>query len=141
VAYFGQKDYQQAAVIRKMVHDLNSPVLIKTIPTSREEDGLARSSRNGYLAPHPRRAARCLWQGLNVGKDRIVSGVGDVLSIERAVRDVIESEKEVTSIDYVAMVHPETLEPLSSVSLPLVIAVAIRMGGTRLIDNLLVEGS
>lgn len=137
-AYFGQKDYQQCAVIRRMVEGLNMDVSIGALPTIREKDGLAMSSRNAYLSPEQRRAASCLFRALSAGQKMITSGERQTEKIKQGMRDVILSEKEAT-IDYVEIADPETLTPAPKlIHTGIVLLVAVRLGSTRLIDNLIV---
>ena len=135
VAIFGEKDYQQLAVIRQMVRDLNVPVEIVGHPIVREPDGLAMSSRNVYLSPPDREAARAIWSGLRdatVGWNR---GERDPLSLEKRVRDRIEATGR-GQIDYVDTRDAVTLVAAQApIAGPVVLAVAVRFGPTRLIDN------
>lgn len=141
VAYFGQKDYQQAAILRKMAQDLLMPVEICILPTIRDNDGLAMSSRNIYLDPLERQAALSLHQGLQQGKGLVMRGENSPSRIEAAVREVIESNPLVQSVDYVAVVDPDGLQPcFFPLRLPILIAVAAHVGKARLIDNVYVTG-
>ncbi len=134
-AYFGQKDYQQLVVVRRMVKDLNLPVEIVSLPTVREADGLAMSSRNAYLAPEERRAALCLKRALDEVQRLVRSGQRDAQSIKNAAQAIIRAEP-LASLDYLEIVHPLTLQPVEQIEPPVVAAGAIRVGSTRLIDNL-----
>jgi len=136
-AYFGMKDYQQLLVIRKMVRDLDFPIEIVPIATVRENDGLAMSSRNAYLSPRERLAATVLFRALQMAEAQITSGKRDPEEIRKAVRDLIESEP-LAVVDYVAVVDPETLTPAARMGKELLIALAVRIGHTRLIDNMLI---
>jgi len=138
VAYFGLKDYQQALVIRRMVTDLNLPVEIRTCATVREPDGLAMSSRNKYLTPEGRKHALVLWKSLQRAAELVAQGCRDAEEITQQMRQVILSAPD-AKIDYVALVDPETLQPVSSLTGPTLAALAVRIGGTRLIDNLLLQ--
>lgn len=138
VAYFGQKDYQQALVIRRMVADLNVPIQIRVCPIVREPDGLAMSSRNRYLKPEERGRARVLWQSLQKAAELVAQGERNAAAIAAQMRQTILSAGEVR-IDYVALVDPETLQPVEAVQRPTLAAVAVRIGTTRLIDNALLE--
>jgi pantoate--beta-alanine ligase len=135
-AYFGQKDYQQAAVIRKMVTDLQMPIHVVTCPIIREQDGLAMSSRNAYLSPSERQAAVVLWNALQFAEQRIAQGERQAARLLRALRDFINAEPHAT-IDYVAITDPATLQKIESLSGIILIALAVYIGKTRLIDNIL----
>jgi len=137
-AYFGQKDAQQAAVIRRMTEDLNLPIEIVVCPTVRERDGLALSSRNVYLSPGARRQAVCLSEALRLGERMIRAGQTDSAKVIEAMRTHITSAGP-CSIDYVEIVDPRTLRPVSRLAGPCMLAVAVRIEGTRLIDNVVVE--
>lgn len=138
VAYFGQKDYQQALVIRRMVADLNVPVAIRVCPIVREPDGLAMSSRNRYLSPAARRQAAALWKSLCLARELVAGGQRDARAIAGEVRQTILAAGP-ASIDYVALADPETLEPLERVDRPALLALAVCIEGTHLIDNCLLE--
>lgn len=136
-AYFGEKDYQQLKVIEKMVKDLNMDVEIVPCPTVREEDGLALSSRNSYLSEEERKAAAVIYKALLEAKRHYESGERDANKLESRVREILMSEKLVRKIDYVEVVHPETLEELEMVGEDgAVLAVAVWIGKARLIDNI-----
>jgi pantoate--beta-alanine ligase len=135
-AYFGQKDYQQAAVIRRLVADLNLPVTIRVQPTVRQPDGLAMSSRNAYLSPLERQQALVLWKSLCLARDLAEQGERDPGRIVEKMREIILSVPE-ARIDYIALADPDTLAPVSEIRGPTLAAVAIHVGGTRLIDNCL----
>ena len=134
VAYFGRKDYQQVAVIRAMVDDFNIPIRIQACETIRESDGLAMSSRNRYLSKEDRTRALGLWLALSAARDNLAVGETSSSKLEEAMRQ--ELAKAVDSIDYVAVVHPDTMEPLDRIEASAVAIIAARVGGTRLIDNL-----
>jgi len=134
--YFGQKDYQQAAVVRRLVDDLNLDVEIVLSPTVREADGLAMSSRNVRLTPEERRAACVLYASLRLAEERVGAGERDTKAILDEMRVMIEAES-LARIDYVALCDPETLKPLDRIEGPILTALAVRFGKTRLIDNLL----
>jgi pantoate--beta-alanine ligase len=136
-AYFGEKDAQQLAVIRRMVGDLNIPVLIVGVPTVREPDGLALSSRNSRLEAHQRRAAAVLFRGLEAARRAAESGLRDAEAVKRAAEAVFAEEPEVR-IEYLEIVDPEEMQPVSAIKAPVRIAVAAWVGETRLIDNLLI---
>ncbi|MFC1893533.1 pantoate--beta-alanine ligase [Chloroflexota bacterium] len=134
-AYFGQKDAQQAIVIEKMVADLNMNVAVVTIPTVREPDGLAMSSRNTYLSPKERKAAGVLYQALSLAQELWSQGETDAEHLRREMIALIQKEP-LAEIDYVSVAHAETLEELDRVSPPTIISLTIRIGSTRLIDNI-----
>ncbi len=136
VAYFGAKDYQQQRVIRQMAADLRLPVEIRTVPTVREPDGLAMSSRNRYLSPEERSAAVVLWQALTEAKEAVTAGERDGDRVRQILTERIESQR-LAHLDYAAVVDAETLEPALSLSAGqrVVGLLAVRFGTTRLIDN------
>lgn len=133
-AYFGQKDAQQLAVIRHMVRDLNFGIEIVGCPIIREEDGLAKSSRNTYLNAEERAAATILSKALKEGKAALESGERDAAKVKQIVTDKINSEK-LSKIDYVEIVDWNNLEPVEKVADDVLCAVAVYIGKTRLIDN------
>ncbi|MCI9420922.1 MAG: pantoate--beta-alanine ligase [Eubacterium sp.] len=133
-AYFGQKDAQQLAVIRRMVRDLNFDLEIVGCPIVREADGLAKSSRNTYLSEEERRAAVVLHQGLLAGEQLVKTGETDASKIVGAITDVIGKEP-LAKIDYVELVEWDSLKPVTSVRGEVLAAVAVYIGTTRLIDN------
>lgn len=133
-AYFGQKDAQQLAVIRRMVRDLNFNLEIVGCPIIREEDGLAKSSRNTYLSPEERKAAVILHKGLSEGEALVKSGETNAARVKQAIRDVIESEP-LAKIDYVELVDFDNMEEIDTLKKPFLAAVAVYIGKTRLIDN------
>lgn len=133
-AYFGQKDAQQLAVIRRMVRDLNFDLEIVGCPIVREADGLAKSSRNTYLSEAERKAAVILHKGLTEGENLLKSGEMDAAKIADAIKGKIESEP-LAKIDYVEVVDWNTLKPIEKVQGEVLAAVAVYIGKTRLIDN------
>ena len=133
-AWFGEKDLQQLAIIRRMVLDLNLPIEIIGVPTVREPDGLALSSRNKYLSPTERKAAPVLYRALLEAAARVRSGDHDARKVREVALAVLASEPLVR-VEYVEVVDPEEMQPLSEISGPVRIAAAIRIGNTRLIDN------
>ena len=137
-AYFGQKDAQQLAVIRRMVRDLNMPLTIVGCPIIREEDGLAKSSRNTYLSAEERKAALCLSRGLNKGKAAVEAGETDAEKVKAIITAEIDAEP-LSRIDYVEIVDWNNLEPVSSTEGSILAAVAVYIGKTRLIDNFIIE--
>ena len=138
LALFGQKDYQQAVLVRKLVDDLNLGVAIQVGPTVRERDGLAMSSRNIYLSADERRIAPLLSQALRAGQQMIVGGTRDVAAIERIMRKTVEQAPAIHT-EYLAVCDQDSLEPLSVVADRAVLLGAVRIGSIRLIDNLLVK--
>ena len=137
-AYFGQKDAQQLCVIRKMVKDLNFDIEIVGCPIIRESDGLAKSSRNTYLNADERKAALCLSRSLEIGKKMIAEGETSVKKVIDAIKAEIEKEP-LAEIDYVEVVDWNNLEALETVQKPLLCAMAVYIGKTRLIDNFIME--
>ncbi|MGD0382980.1 MAG: pantoate--beta-alanine ligase, partial [Thermoguttaceae bacterium] len=137
-AFFGQKDYQQALVIRRMVKDLNVPVEIRLCPTVREPDGLALSSRNRYLSPGARQRALVLWKSLKLAEDLLSQGERSAEKIVDQMRKVILTAED-ARIDYVALVDPESLQPVLSITGRTLAALAVTIENTRLIDNCLLE--
>ena len=133
-AYFGQKDAQQVVVIQKMVRDLNMDVEIVVCPTVREPDGLALSSRNVYLNPLERQAALVLYRSLCLAQARWAAGQRDARALRQEMTDLIKAEP-LAHIDYVSIAHPETLEELSRIGETGLVSLAVRIGKTRLIDN------
>jgi len=136
-AYFGQKDGQQLAVIRKMVVDLNVGVEIVAVPTVREPDGLAMSSRNIYLSPEERRAATVLWRSLCRARELFDGGERRAEVIRGEMRAVLASEP-LARVEYVSVADAETLQELGAVDRPAMVSLAVRIGNTRLIDNVTV---
>lgn len=137
-AYFGRKDAQQLAVIRRMVRDLDLRVDVVGLPIVREPDGLAMSSRNAYLSPEERRAALVLSRALGKARRMVDDGVRDAGAIRRAMTDVIADEPLAT-LDYASVADPETLDELGQVDWPALVSLAVRIGATRLIDNAVVD--
>lgn len=138
VAYFGQKDAQQAAVIRRMVADLRMPLQIKVCPTVREPDGLAVSSRNKYLSADQRKDAACIYKSLDRCRQMIEAGVRDAGQIIAEMRKILEAVPSV-EVEYVSLVEAESLQAPDRVRGRLLAAVAARIGQARLIDNILVD--
>ena len=137
IAVFGQKDFQQAAVIRQMALDLNVGLQIKTGPTIREADGLAMSSRNRYLSAGERQRALSLSQGLSAAQQAVSAGEKRVSAIASMLGETIQPQ--VDHIDYVAIVDGETLEPVEVIGPDTVVLLAVKIGKTRLIDNCLLS--
>ncbi len=136
-AYLGRKDGQQTAVVRRLVRDLDIPVDIVVVPTVREADGLAMSSRNAYLTPEQRAAAPVVFRALSASRDRFRAGQQDVAALEDAARRMIEASP-LASVEYVAGVDPDTMEPWGG-SGPCMLAAAVRIGSVRLIDNVILD--
>lgn len=139
IAYFGQKDAQQAAVIRRMVRDLNIDVEIRTMPIVREKDGLAMSSRNRYLSGHERTRALAIYRALKKAGAMVAAGEKDARRIVREMKRVISPDRSFM-IEYISIVDPDELTYLRRISGKALIALAARVGKTRLIDNIIVRG-
>ncbi len=137
VAYFGQKDAQQVAVIRRLVADLNLPVAVEALPTVREADGLAMSSRNALLTPEQRERALALSRALVAARRTAAGGEHTAEALLGAAEQ--ELAVEGLELDYVALVDPETFEPVQQLQRPALLALAARVGGVRLIDNAAIE--
>jgi pantoate--beta-alanine ligase len=137
-AYFGQKDAQQVMVIKRMVADLNMGIEIVVVPTLRESDGLAMSSRNIYLSSKERQAATILFKALTLARQLGRGGEEDAEEIRRQMTSLIQKEP-LAQIDYVSIADAETLEELSLIDRPALASLAVRIGKTRLIDNTLLE--
>jgi pantoate--beta-alanine ligase len=135
VAVFGEKDAQQLAVIRQMVRDLHLPIEIVPAPTIREEDGLAMSSRNAYLSPQERQAAAVLHRSLRAAEELITEGERRADEVRRCLREVLASEP-LAQVEYAEVVDEETFAPVDALQGKLVLPLAVRVGGTRLIDNI-----
>ena len=137
-AYFGEKDYQQLAIVRKMVSDLNYNIEIIGCPIIREKDGLAKSSRNTYLNQAERSAALILHKALTKGEEMVRSGEKSAKKVIAAIKEIIESEP-LAKIDYVELVDSEKLQPVETIEGPILTALAVYIGKTRLIDNFFVD--
>ena len=137
-AYFGQKDAQQLAVVKRMVRDLNMDIEIIGCPIIREEDGLAKSSRNTYLSPEERKAAVILSKSLKLGKEAIEKGERDSKKIIDIITNNINTEK-LAKIDYVEIVDPLSIENIDKIENSALVAMAVYIGKTRLIDNFIYE--
>jgi pantoate--beta-alanine ligase len=135
LACFGQKDIQQLTLIKRMVRDLDWPIEIVAVPTVREPDGLALSSRNAYLGVEDRARARVLSRALLAAHQAWCEGETRGQAIEQRMRQELKTTPDV-SVDYIAIVEPQTLTPVSVVNAETVVAIAGRVGGTRLIDNI-----
>jgi pantoate--beta-alanine ligase len=133
-AYFGEKDAQQLAVIKQMVRDMNFPLEVVGCPTLREHDGLAKSSRNLYLSKEERAAAECLYESMEQAKAAISKGARNSQDIVDLMTGIIDLEPLAT-IDYIEIVDGEHLLPVTEVSQGSLVALAVNIGSTRLIDN------
>ena len=137
-AFFGQKDAQQLAVIKRMTADLNMDIEIVGCPIIREEDGLARSSRNVYLNTEERQAALILSKTIQLGQQMVQQGTRSASQLLAAMKDSLESEP-LARIDYVEAVSMDTIQPIDTIQGPVLVAMAVFIGKTRLIDNFIVE--
>jgi pantoate--beta-alanine ligase len=140
IAYFGQKDYQQATIIQRMAQDLNMGLKVKIMPIVREKNGLAMSSRNVYLTPQQKEDAAILYKSLKKAKPLIKKGEHSALKIKALIRNMI-LEKPQTKIDYIAIKDPKTLKDKKAIDSAILIAIAVWVGKTRLIDNIKVPGT
>jgi pantoate--beta-alanine ligase len=138
VAVFGEKDYQQLLVLQRMTRDLNLPIEVLGGPTIREEDGLAMSSRNAYLAPEDRKAAASLFAALQKARQLVTSGMVDAIMVRQKMTDIIEQAGG--KIDYVAILDPHDLNELETIKDKAHAAVAVFIGSARLIDNMRLKG-
>jgi len=139
-SYFGEKDYQQALVVKKLVKDLNLDTRVVVLPTIREKDGLAVSSRNSYLNKKERKAATILYKALKRAKEWVREGERDTLTLATKMRDLIEGEP-LARIDYVAVVDPKTLKKVEKIEGEVLALLAVNIRGTRLIDNMILADS
>lgn len=137
-AVFGQKDYQQLTVISRMVKDLNMDIMIIGVPTVREPDGLAMSSRNSYLTSEERKSALCLYKSIQKAQEMVLGGERDAERIKEEIKRFILSFP-FTKVDYVTIVHPYTLEELKRIEQESLLALAVFVGNTRLIDNAIIK--
>ncbi|MEW6740424.1 MAG: pantoate--beta-alanine ligase [Nitrospirota bacterium] len=138
-AYFGQKDFQQAAIIKRMVEDLNMDVDLIICPTFREPDGLAMSSRNVYLSHEERRAAAVIYKTLLSASQMIKSGESNPVDVRKQMHDTLEAEPLISEIQYAGVYDTNTLDELNEFKKQNLLAVAVKIGSTRLIDNMIVE--
>jgi len=136
-AYFGQKDAQQVVVVKKMVSDLNMNLEVVVVPTVREPDGLAMSSRNVYLNPEERKAALVLYESLKLAQKLWDKGERNADVIRKQMTALIQSEPRAERIDYVSIADAETLEELDRIDRPAVVSLAVKIGKPRLIDNIM----
>ena len=137
-AYFGQKDAQQLAIIKQMVHDLNMPLEIHGCPIIREQDGLAKSSRNTYLNTEERKSALILSKSIKLGEDMVKNGERDSQKVVSAMVELISNEP-LAKIDYVKIVDLKTMQQVKTIEKPILCAIAVYIGKTRLIDNFIFE--
>jgi pantoate--beta-alanine ligase len=137
-AYFGEKDAQQLAVIRRMVADLNMPLTIIEVPTLREDSGLAMSSRNAQLSAEQRRSATVLYQALAAAREQVERGERDAAAIKQQALALLARQPAVR-LEYLEVVDSEEMQPVERIERPVRIAAAVWVGATRLIDNVLVE--
>lgn len=137
-AYFGQKDAQQLAVIKRMVRDLNMDIEVVGCPIVREEDGLAKSSRNTYLSAEERKAATILNKSLTKGKELVLAGERNSDKVINAIKSVLDSEP-LAKIDYVEVVDSLSIEKVDKIEKSVLVAIAVYIGKTRLIDNFIFE--
>lgn len=137
-AYFGQKDAQQLVIIKKMVADLNMNLEIVTVPTVREPEGLAMSSRNAYLNPEQRQAALVLYKALSLAQKLWLQGEKDAQSIRQEMTTLIQKEP-LAIIDYISIANAKTLDELDTVNPPALVSLAVKIGKTRMIDNVVLE--
>ena len=137
-AYFGQKDYQQSAIIKRLVADMNMDIDIRVCSIVREEDGLALSSRNGRLSPEERQDALCIHGSLLKAREMFASNIRDAKEIIEKMTSVIKKTEQI-KIDYISIVNTDTLEELSLINGKALAAVAVWIGNTRLIDNTILE--
>jgi pantoate--beta-alanine ligase len=137
-AFFGLKDFQQTLVVRRLAADLNTGVEIVLVPTVREADGLARSSRNAYLSEEERRSAPAVYQALKLAEGMLQVGERNPKEVQEAVRKRLRAEPKL-ELEYVATKNAETLEDLNILAGRVLVAVAVRLGATRLIDNIVVD--
>ncbi|MGI5891458.1 MAG: pantoate--beta-alanine ligase [Bacillota bacterium] len=138
-AYFGQKDIQQLTILKRMVCDLDLPLEIRMVPTLREADGLAISSRNIFLTAEERQQAPGIYRALTLAEKMIAAGQDDAISIIEKTEDYLKKEVSLGQIDYLQIVNAINLVPLQRIQKPLIIAVAIKMPHARLIDNIYLD--
>jgi pantoate--beta-alanine ligase len=138
--YFGQKDFQQSVIIKQLVRDLNIGVDVVVCPTVREQDGLAMSSRNAYLSEEQRKAATVIYGCLKEASDLVRSGIMDGIFIKGFMQERILNVPGISSVDYAGVYNPETMVEMSEINGDILLAIALKIGNTRLIDNVLVTG-
>ncbi len=140
VAYFGQKDAQQVAIVQQLVRDLNIDVTLRILPTVRDSDGIALSSRNSALTPAERQAAKSIYQALLAGKALIEGGERQPAALEKAMRAVIATEP-LLALDYAVVCHPDTFRELEKAAPRTMLTLAARINNLRLIDNIVWLGN
>lgn len=138
-AYFGQKDAQQVTVVERMVEDLNLPVKIVRVPTVREKDGLAMSSRNKYLNDEERKEAPVLYQSLCAARELVEKGERNAVIVKKFIEDYTLTRAPLSRIDYVEIMDGSMIQPVSDLNGKVLVALAVKFGTTRLIDNMLLE--
>ncbi len=138
--YFGQKDFQQSVIIKQLVRDLDIGVDVVVCPTVREQDGLAMSSRNAYLSEEQRKAATVIYECLKEASDLVKSGIVDGIFIKGFMQERILNVPGISSVDYAGVYNPETMVEMSEINGDILLAIALKIGNTRLIDNMLVTG-
>jgi pantoate--beta-alanine ligase len=139
IAFFGEKDYQQLVMVKKLVKELNFDIKIKAVPIVREDDGLALSSRNTYLNPEEREAALVLYQSLRLAKKMLTDGEKNLLKVKEKMKNLI-AERPLVKLEYIEFCDAETLVPLSGINEvkdKVLVAIAAKVGRARLIDNLI----
>jgi pantoate--beta-alanine ligase len=139
MVYLGQKDFQQSVIVKRLVKDLDMDVDVVVCPTLREKNGLAMSSRNSYLDNAQREAAKVIYQCLKEASDVIKSGISDGTHVKNLMHNRLLKEPLVSAIDYAGVYDPETMGELSGLKKEVLLAVALKIGNIRLIDNMLVE--
>ena len=138
-AYFGRKDFQQTVIIKRLVKDLDMDIDVVVCPTIRERDGLAMSSRNTYLDPVQRAASAIVYRCLREASELVRSGIINVDHVKAVMKETILSEPAVETVDYAGVYDPESLDEPYEIKESVLLAVAVKIGGTRLIDNMLVD--
>jgi len=139
IVYFGQKDYQQALIVKRLVRDLNYSITVRVLPIVRDNDNLALSSRNAYLSKQERQESRCLYESLSLARRLVAEGRRDTRAIIRSMQRFIHSKKS-TKVDYIAIVDAASLMPVKKIKSRVLVAVAVFIGKTRLIDNIIIDG-
>ncbi|MCL2504274.1 MAG: pantoate--beta-alanine ligase [Coriobacteriia bacterium] len=140
-AFFGEKDYQQLKIVQKVVSDLDMGVAIEAVPTVRDADGLALSSRNAYLGADERRGALALSRALRAARQLSASGERDAHELEKAMRGIMDTAVDRVVVEYAAVVDAETLEPLAALDRSARAIIAAKVGSTRLIDNVALDAA
>jgi pantoate--beta-alanine ligase len=138
-AYFGQKDFQQTVVIKRLVKDLNFDTEVVVCPTIREHDGLAMSSRNSYLDQEQRKASTALFRCLSAASQEVLSGAVAPITVREIMRNILSSEPLITAVEYADVYDPETLDAVAEIKGEALLAAAVSLGNIRLIDNMLVN--